>query len=91
MSNSKGFVGSLLWEPLLGVEVGAFVVDALPFGGDFAGVPGLEDGVAGRDSGIVDSCVVFQPIGTLVGLLYWTWNGGEVRTCQRINSAIPPS
>jgi hypothetical protein len=46
----------LFSKPLAGAEVGA--VEALDLGGDMAGVPGLDDGVAGRDSAIVDGFVV---------------------------------
>ncbi len=50
----------MLSEPLVGAEVGAD--EALDLGGDLAGVPGLDDGVAGRDSGIVGGVVVLYPI-----------------------------
>lgn len=58
MSSSYG-LESLLFAPLVGGDVG--VVEAFALGGDFAGVCGREDGVAGRDPGIVDVVDSFSP------------------------------
>lgn len=64
MSNSKGF-DSLFLGPLVGADVGA--VEAFELGGDFAGVPGLDEGVAGRDPGILDIFLSTQPIYVVYG------------------------